>query len=51
MIEKIYKLTLAVSTGVFATGFYGLSSPPRLEFVAAPVVYLFICLGTLIFPC
>ena len=51
MIEQTYQLTLAVSTRVFATSFYGLSSPPRLELVATPVVYLFICFGTLIFPC
>ena len=51
MDKKMHKLTVAVTTRVSATGFYSLSSPPRLEFVATPVIYLFICFGALIFPC
>ena len=49
--ERIHKLTVAVTTRVFATGFYGLSFPPSLEFAAAPVIYLLISFGALIFPC
>ena len=51
MDEKIHKLTVAVTTRVFATGFYGLSFPPSPEFAAAPVIYLLISFGALIFPC
>ena len=51
MNDKIHKLTVAVTTRVFATGFYGLSFPPSPEFAAAPVIYLLIRFGALIFPC